>query len=71
MAGGFDPIDPERCEHYAGFASHLDRRAFDCIYWLLFVAVIGMLFLSSWKYSGFVSLPSPVPSSLAVSGRLT
>ncbi|KAL2130310.1 hypothetical protein VTI74DRAFT_6636 [Chaetomium olivicolor] len=52
MAGGFDPIDPERCEHYAGFAAHLDRRSFDFIYWFLFAVVIGMLFLSSWKYSG-------------------
>jgi hypothetical protein len=58
MAGGFDPIDPERCAHYAGFASHLDRRSFDFIYWFLFVLVIGMLFLSSWQYSGLV-----VPSS--------
>ncbi|KAK4128176.1 hypothetical protein N657DRAFT_676002 [Parathielavia appendiculata] len=52
MAGGFDPIDPERCEHYAGFASHLDRTSFDFIYWFLFALVIGMLFLASWKYSG-------------------
>ncbi|KXX80086.1 hypothetical protein MMYC01_202854 [Madurella mycetomatis] len=52
MAGGFDPIDPQRCEHYAGFASHLDRRSFDFIYWFLFALVIFMLFLSSWKYSG-------------------
>ena len=55
MAGGFDPIDPERCEHYAAFAAHLDRRSFDFIYWFLFVSVIGMLFLASWKYSGCVS----------------
>lgn len=56
MAGGFDPIDPQRCEHYAGFASHLDRRSFDFIYWFLFALVIFMLFLSSWKYSGLVYL---------------
>ncbi|KAL2260767.1 hypothetical protein VTK26DRAFT_5142 [Humicola hyalothermophila] len=52
MAGGFDPIDPERCRHYAAFASHLNRRSFDFIYWFLFVSVIGLLFLASWKYSG-------------------
>ncbi|KAL2017554.1 hypothetical protein VTK56DRAFT_1988 [Thermocarpiscus australiensis] len=51
MAGGFDPIDPERCRHYATFASHLDRRSFDLIYWFLFAFVIIILFLSSWKYS--------------------
>jgi hypothetical protein len=68
MAGGFEPIDPERCAHYAGFASHLDRRSFDFIYWLLFALVIGMLFLASWKYSGLVhlslfSIPYPFSST--------
>ncbi|KAK4250795.1 hypothetical protein C7999DRAFT_38162 [Corynascus novoguineensis] len=52
MAGGFDPIDPVQCAHYAAFASHLDRRSFDFIYWFLFALVIVMLFLASWKYSG-------------------
>ncbi|KAK1776152.1 hypothetical protein QBC45DRAFT_225328 [Copromyces sp. CBS 386.78] len=52
MAGGFKPIDPEQCQHYAEFASHLGRTAFDGIYWSLFVFVILMLFLASWKYSG-------------------
>lgn len=63
MAGGFDR-DQELCEHYAAFASHLDRRSFDFIYWFLFVGVIGMLFLSSWKYSGLVS-----PSTCSVPGQ--
>ncbi|KAK4132599.1 hypothetical protein BT67DRAFT_384971 [Trichocladium antarcticum] len=52
MAVGSFDRDPELCEHYAAFAAHLDRRSFDFIYWFLFVGVIGMLFLSSWKYSG-------------------
>jgi hypothetical protein len=52
MSGGFNPIDPQRCAHYAGFAAHLNRKAFDFIYWFLFAAVICMLFLASWKYSG-------------------
>ncbi|KAK3496699.1 uncharacterized protein B0T23DRAFT_401949 [Neurospora hispaniola] len=52
MAGGFEPIDPEQCQHYAHFAAHLNRTAFDGIYWSLFVFVIIMLFLASWKYSG-------------------
>ncbi|KAH6619800.1 hypothetical protein B0J18DRAFT_254295 [Chaetomium sp. MPI-SDFR-AT-0129] len=52
MASGFNDIDPERCAHYARFASHLDRRSFDFIYWFLFGLVIFMLFLASWKYSG-------------------
>ena len=59
MAGGFDPIDPERCEHYAGFAAHLNRRDFDLMYWFLFATVICMLFASSWKYSGF-GFPLPL-----------
>ena len=52
MAGGFNPIDEKKCEHYASFASHLGRVEFDVIYWCLFIFVIVMLFLSSWQYSG-------------------
>ncbi|KAM7209328.1 hypothetical protein V8F20_000378 [Naviculisporaceae sp. PSN 640] len=52
MAGGFSPVDPVRCDHYAAFASHLGRREFDWIYWCLFIFVILMLFLASWQYSG-------------------
>ncbi|KAK3330151.1 hypothetical protein B0H66DRAFT_47483 [Apodospora peruviana] len=52
MAGGFGDNDEARCQHYAAFASHLGRREFDFIYWFLFIGVIVMLFLSSWKYSG-------------------
>ncbi|KAK3694081.1 hypothetical protein B0T22DRAFT_60908 [Podospora appendiculata] len=51
MAGGFSAIDPARCAHYAAFASHLGRRSFDAIYWILFVFVITMLFAASWQYS--------------------
>ncbi|KAK4229533.1 hypothetical protein QBC38DRAFT_508142 [Podospora fimiseda] len=52
MAGSSDEIDPAQCAHYAAFASHLSRREFDFIYWFLFILVVAMLFLSSWKYSG-------------------
>ncbi|KAK3987404.1 hypothetical protein QBC44DRAFT_119137 [Cladorrhinum sp. PSN332] len=52
MAGSSAGIDPAQCAHYAAFASHLSRREFDFIYWFLFILVIAMLFLSSWKYSG-------------------
>lgn len=61
MAVGSFDRDPELCEHYAAFAAHLDRRSFDFIYWFLFVGVIGMLFLSSWKYSGLVSPRTTFP----------
>lgn len=50
MVGTFER-DEERCHHYAAFASHLGRQAFDYIYWFLFGLVIMMLFLASWKYS--------------------
>lgn len=59
MAGGFEAINPEQCAHYAAFASHLGRKPFDVIYWLLFGLVIIMLFLASWKYSRSVS-PCPL-----------
>lgn len=68
MAGGFEPIHPEQCQHYAQFASHLGRTAFDGIYWSLFVFVILMLFLASWKYSGYVVIFSPF---LLLSSTLT
>ena len=57
MAGSNTEIDPAQCAHYAAFASHLGRREFDFIYWFLFILVIAMLFLSSWKYSGSVFAP--------------
>ncbi|KAK4648630.1 uncharacterized protein QC761_111910 [Podospora bellae-mahoneyi] len=44
--------DEAKCLYYAAFASHLHRQAFDFIYWFLFILVVSMLFLSSWKYSG-------------------
>lgn len=63
MAGGVGAVDPERCKQYAAFASHLDRKSFDFIYWFLFVLVICMLFLASWKYSGLVALTKVLPST--------
>ncbi|KAK1757463.1 hypothetical protein QBC47DRAFT_296789 [Echria macrotheca] len=51
MAGGFSPIDEQRCIHYAAFASHLDRKSFDAIYWILFFVNILILFIASWQYS--------------------
>ncbi|KAK8090041.1 hypothetical protein PG997_005002 [Apiospora hydei] len=48
--GGFQPYDPGRCNHYARFASHLDRVHFEGLYWVMFVLVIFLLFLASWIY---------------------
>lgn len=42
--------DPEKCQHYAGFMSHLNRRQFDALYWTLFITVILSLFIASWIY---------------------
>ena len=53
--GGFQPFDPGRCNHYAKFASRLDRVHFEGLYWLMFVLVILFLFLSSWIYQWYVS----------------
>ncbi|KAI1077070.1 hypothetical protein F5B20DRAFT_280935 [Whalleya microplaca] len=50
MGGQFTPHDPERCRHYAQFAANLKKVHFDVIYWTFFIAVIGILFLSSWIY---------------------
>ncbi|TPX16762.1 uncharacterized protein E0L32_003703 [Thyridium curvatum] len=43
-------LDPEKCRHYAQFASRLQTHSFDIIYWPLFSLVVFMLFLSSWYY---------------------
>ncbi|KAK6865168.1 hypothetical protein PG990_005391 [Apiospora arundinis] len=48
--GGFQPFDPGRCNHYAKFASRLDRVHFEGLYWVMFVLVIFFLFLASWIY---------------------
>ncbi|KAK8140495.1 hypothetical protein PG984_000561 [Apiospora sp. TS-2023a] len=52
MAGhnSFQPYDPGRCEHYAKFASKLDRTRFEGLYWLMFALVIFFLFFASWIY---------------------
>ncbi|KAI1811468.1 hypothetical protein GGS20DRAFT_593136 [Poronia punctata] len=50
MGGQFTPVDPARCPHYAGFASHLDRTHFDALYWTLFFLVILALFSASWVF---------------------
>ncbi|KAK3900299.1 hypothetical protein C8A05DRAFT_45826 [Staphylotrichum tortipilum] len=74
MAGGFDPVDPARCKHYAAFAAHLDRRSFDFLYWFLFATVIAMLFLASWRYSRAlesINTHSHPPSSPAYRRTMT
>ncbi|KAH9887870.1 hypothetical protein F4778DRAFT_773722 [Xylariomycetidae sp. FL2044] len=50
MGGQFSDVDPVRCQHYAAFASSLDRVHFDAIYWTMFFLVIGSLFVASWSY---------------------
>ena len=54
MAAVSSGIDPAQCVHYAAFASHLSRKEFDSIYWILFGMVILMLFSASYRYSRFV-----------------
>ncbi|KAI1776640.1 hypothetical protein F4818DRAFT_355335 [Hypoxylon cercidicola] len=55
MGGQFAPTDPVRCPHYAQFASGLDRRHFDGVYWTLFILVIICLFVSSWVYQSIIT----------------
>lgn len=60
MAGTNPDVDLDQCRHYAAFASHLPRLQFDIIYWVLFGAVILMLFTASYRYSRLVyPLDSP------------
>ncbi|KAI1426392.1 hypothetical protein F5Y12DRAFT_794288 [Xylaria sp. FL1777] len=50
MAGNFDHQDPSRCQHYAQFASSLDRIHLEALYWTFFFLVIMALFSSSWFF---------------------
>ena len=47
--------DPELCEKYAQFASHLVRWQFKIIYWTLFITNLFVLFLASWTYIRYVA----------------
>lgn len=47
----FEPVDPQRCAHYAKFASHLWRWQFDLIYWSLFVFNLFVLFTAAYGYT--------------------
>lgn len=40
--------DPELCEQYAQFASHMVRWQFKIIYWSMFITNLFVLFLASW-----------------------
>ncbi|KAL2269988.1 hypothetical protein VTJ83DRAFT_2172 [Remersonia thermophila] len=51
MAGNVMNIDADRCRFYAGVFAHLDRKSFDLMYWLLFVAVLAFLMLTSWQWA--------------------
>lgn len=61
MASIFSTPDEARCRHYARFASHLDRKHFDIIYWFLFILVIVMLCLASARYMRSVAAWAPRP----------
>ncbi|KAH6892931.1 hypothetical protein B0T10DRAFT_400105 [Thelonectria olida] len=43
--------DPELCERYAQFASHMVRWQFKIIYWTMFISNLFVLFLASWTYT--------------------
>ena len=56
MSGHFANYDEGKCRHYAAFASHLGREAFDVLYWCLFVFVIFCLFLSGYIFDKYVRI---------------
>ncbi|KAM5341182.1 hypothetical protein ACJ41O_015291 [Fusarium nematophilum] len=43
--------NPELCEQYAQFASHMVRWQFKIIYWIMFVSNLIVLFFASWTYT--------------------
>jgi hypothetical protein len=46
--------DPELCEKYAQFASHMVRWQFKIIYWVMFMTNLFILFLASWTFTKYV-----------------
>ena len=50
MTGRFSEIDPERCAHYAGMMSHLNLKQANIIFWLLFLAVLLLMCVSSIQH---------------------
>jgi ABC-type maltose transport system permease subunit len=53
--------DPELCERYAQFASHMVRWQFKIIYWTMFFSNLFVLFLASWTYTRYVGIITPPP----------
>ncbi|KAI1126189.1 hypothetical protein F5Y10DRAFT_267323 [Nemania abortiva] len=50
MGGQFSNEDPNRCPHYAQFASNLERIHLDVLYWTFFLLVTIALFTASWIF---------------------
>ncbi|KAI0097762.1 hypothetical protein GGR51DRAFT_566237 [Nemania sp. FL0031] len=50
MGGQFSNEDPNRCPHYAQFASNLERFHLDVLYWTFFLLVTIALFTASWIF---------------------
>ena len=48
-------VDPQLCEKYAQFASHMERWQLTIIYWTLFITNLIVLFFGSWMYIRYVS----------------
>ena len=48
--------NPELCEKYAGFASHMVRWQFKIIYWAMFMTNLIVLFLASWTFIKYAPL---------------
>lgn len=46
--------DPELCQKYAQFASHMVRWQFKIIYWTLFMSNLVVLFLASWTFTRYI-----------------
>jgi ABC-type maltose transport system permease subunit len=49
--------DPELCQKYAQFASHMVRWQFKIIYWTLFMSNLVVLFLASWTFTRYICPP--------------
>ncbi|KAG6025195.1 hypothetical protein E4U41_001591 [Claviceps citrina] len=44
-------VDPKKCQKYARFAAHLDKRHFTALYFSMFFVNLLFLFFGSWLYT--------------------
>ncbi|KAL2063973.1 hypothetical protein VTL71DRAFT_4467 [Oculimacula yallundae] len=72
MTGKFSEINEEQCKHYARFFQNLTLSEANSIFWLLFIFVLLMMFISSLQHHKSIAITErdkSLPSRLVNSTR--